>query len=412
MTDGIDPARAAYAFANRFVNVLVTLPNGRPLRTAGRCGGMAYSMLDHAAAGQDVPSWSPGLFAPAPVPPDGHLLADHLRARQLDSFRSVSALRFLAWSVLPDDDAGPLDGVRTRTRRELPRVLRALAEGRPVVLGLVVARGLLRSGDNHQVIATGFTRDAAGGVVLRLLDPNTPRREVTLVETPDGWRASNGRLWRGFFRHAYAPRTPPAIPSASRRPTARVRSGVPVALAHVATGRLLVIDDGVVVLQAAGSTTWTPSVSRTGSGDLGATGLLADAAHVRLVATGTAAASSLALVDGDATLVVVEPELPDDWAPGDDTTAGSDATVGSGRPPADDRTGPGGSTSARGPVIPDATAPSDSWHVVVDGDGAWREGSRVRLVHVPTGALLAGTSAGVTATYTPDPSTWWTVAAS
>src|SRR5690606_24612547 len=158
---------------------------------------MAYSVLDHLAAGRDVPAWPPALFAPGHVPPDGHAVADHLRARQLDSFRSTSALRVVTWSVLPDGDVGPVAGVRTRTRRELAGALRALTQGRPVVLGLVVARSVLRSGDNHQVVATGFRRDDDGALTLTLLDPNTPRRAVTLVEERDGWHASNGRVWRG-----------------------------------------------------------------------------------------------------------------------------------------------------------------------------------------------------------------------
>ncbi|UZN02751.1 hypothetical protein [Cellulomonas sp. S1-8] len=359
MADRIDPTRAGYAFANRFVNVLVTLPNGTPLRTAGLCGGMAYSMLDHARAGRDVPSWPAGLFAPGRVPPDGHLVADHLRSRQLDSFRSLSALRFVGWSVLPDADLGPVAGVRTRTRRELPGILRALTRGRPVVLGMVVARNPVRSGDNHQVVATGFTRDTAtGDVVLALLDPNTPGREVTLVETADGWRASNGRLWRGFFHHAYAPRTPPPLPSASRRPTARVRAGTPLALVHVATGRLLVVGDGEPALHATGATTWVPT-----SGD--DPGLLGEGARVRLVATDArrGGRDTLALVDGTPTLAVT----------------------------------PGG-------------AATDTWRVVVDGGGPWRQGSRVRLVHDATGALLRGGTAHPTTTFSPDPSTWWTIA--
>ncbi|MCC2315911.1 hypothetical protein [Cellulomonas xiejunii] len=349
MTDRIDPTHAAYAFANKFVNVLLTLPDGTPVQTAGRCGGMSYSVLDHLTAGRDVPAWRAELFAPGRVPPDGHLLAEHLRRRQLDSFRSRSALRFVTWSVLPDGDVGPVAGVRTRTRRELPAILRALAQGRPVVLGMVVARTPLRSGDNHQVVATGFTRDdATGEVVLTLLDPNTPRREVTLVETPDGWRADNGRLWRGFFRHAYAPRTPPSLPSASRHPAARVRAGEPLALAHVATGRLLVVADGAPALRTSGTTTWVPTADAS---------LLVDGTTIHLVSCGRA----LTVLGGT-------------------------------------------------PCLRTVHDPADTWRVVVDGGGPWRQGSRVRLLHTETGTLLAGTPDGPTTSWTPAPCTWWTVA--
>lgn len=360
MIQRIDASTATYAFANRFVNVVAALPNGAHVRTAGRCGGMAYSVLDHLGAGREVPTWPPALFAPGHVPPDGHVVAEHLRERQLDSFRTPSALRFVTWSVLPDGDVGPVAGVRTRTRRELAGVLRALVQGRPVVLGLVVARSPLRAGDNHQVVATGFRRADDGSVVLTLLDPNTPRREVTLREGPDGWRASNGRLWRGFFRHAYTPRTPPALPSASRRPTARVRAGAPVRLAHVATGLLLVADGRTPALRLGPGTPWVPQ---------GADGPLADGAAVRLV---TADGAALSLVGGALTLATT-------------TTDGPEAPV----------------------PTPDG---ADAWRVVVDGGGPWREGSRVRFVHAATGALLQGSAQGPATTWDPDASTWWTVA--
>lgn len=346
------PGVPTYAFPNRFVNALVTLPGGARVRTAGRCGGMVSSELDHAAAGVDVPYWPPALFAPDAVPPDGHLVADHLRARQLDSFRSLSALRFITWSALPDRDLGPVAGVRSRTRRELPGVLRALAQGGPVVLGMVVARSPLRAGDNHQVVATHATRDG-DAVVLHLLDPNTPGRDVTLVETPQGWRASNGRLWRGFFRHAHTPRTPPPLPGASRHPARPVRAGTPLVLVHVATGRRLVVTRGVPEVAAAGTTTWVP--------DDGAAGPLADGAHVRLVLA------------------------PDTRAGGD----GAPAYL---------------TLDGRSPAL---TGDAATWRVVVDGSGPWREGSRVRLLHVASGALL--TAAPLGGTFDPDPSTWWTV---
>ncbi|WP_046529274.1 hypothetical protein [Cellulomonas sp. FA1] len=408
-----------YAFANGFVNVLATLPTGTRVATAGRCGGMAYSVLDHALAGRDVPAWDPHLFAPDRVPPDGHVVADHLARRQLDSFRTPSALRFLTWSVLPDADLGPLAGVRTRTRRELPGVLRALAQGRPVVLGMVVARSLLRAGDNHQVVATGFTRDG-DAVTLTLHDPNSPGRAVTLVEASDGWRASNGRLWRGFFRHAYAPRTPPPLPSASRRPRAAVRAGAPVGLVHVATGLLLVVDGDRPALATAASTgsPWVPTLA-----DGTARALTdGDAVHLRvappvdgaaghlLTAPPVSAASRAGAAtaeDGQRlTVVDAEPALT-----GEDDDA--DARRGD-----DDVDALGGHDQRTGMPHDEAAAHADRgegaiarWTVVVDGGGAWREGSRVRLVHAATGALLAGTREGPTTTFTPDASTWWTVAA-
>jgi hypothetical protein len=390
-----------YAFANGFVNVLTTLPTGTRVATAGRCGGMAYSVLDHALAGRDVPAWDPHLFAPDRVPPDGHVVADHLARRQLDSFRTPSALRFLTWSVLPDADLGPVAGVRTRTRRELPGVLRALAQGRPVVLGMVVARSLLRSGDNHQVVATGFVRED-DALTLTVHDPNSPGRAVTLVEASDGWRASNGRLWRGFFRHAYAPRTPPPLPSASRRPRTAVRAGAPVALVHVATGRLLVVDDdrpALATTAPATGSSWTPALA---DGD------------------------ARPLTDGDTVHLRWDPpagtgHLRADPQGATGVSAGAGAvrdgrhlTVVDGEPAVATGRGEGEATHHRDEPsahVAGVEAGSPGWALVVDGGGAWREGSRIRLVHAATGALLAGSRAGPATTFTPDASTWWTVAA-
>ncbi|TGY84819.1 hypothetical protein, partial [Cellulomonas shaoxiangyii] len=235
----VEPGAAAFAFANGFVNVLATLPTGTRVATAGRCGGMSYASLDHLLAGRPAPHWPARLFAPGRVPPDGHLVADLLQRRQLDSFASWSALRFLTWSVLPDGDAGPLRGVRTLTRAEVPGVVSALTAGRPVVLGLVVARGVVHAGDNHQVVAHAHDRDGAGRLRLHVLDPNHPGDDVTLTDTGTGWRGSDGRTWRALFLHAYAARRPPALPSASRHPSRPVRDGDAVGLLHVWSGRSL-----------------------------------------------------------------------------------------------------------------------------------------------------------------------------
>ncbi len=332
------PAAAAFAFANGFVNVVATLPTGARIATAGRCGGMSYASLDHLWAGVPAPHWPARLFAPGRVPPDGHLVADLLQRRQLDSFRSWSALRFLTWSVLPDEDRPPLTGVRSLTWAEVPSVLRSLHAGRPVVLGLVVARGVLRSGDNHQVVAHRADRDASGRLRLHVLDPNHPGEDVTLVPAPDGWVGSDGRRWRGFFRHAYASRRPPELPGASRRPSAAVRAGDALGLLHVWSGRALAAHGTAAVVAPGPVTAWTVAAADdpgTRRDEEAAGRRLGDGDRVRLTRTGTGQRLTLA---------------------------------------------------PSGPAL--APYAEDVWRVDVEGGGPWRAGSRVRLVHTGTGRAL------------------------
>lgn len=390
--------RAGFAFPNAFVNVLATLPTGARVATAGRCGGMSYASLDHVRAGRPAPHWPAALFAPGRVPPDGHVVADLVQRRQLDSFASWSALRFVTWSLLPDGDLGRVPGVRTLTRAEVPGVLAALTAGRPVVLGLVVARGAVHAGDNHQVVAHAHDRDPAGRLRLHVLDPNHPGRDVTLVDTGAGWRGSDGRTWRGLFLHAYAARRPPELPSASRRPSAPVRSGDTVGLLHVWSGRALAGHGTAAVVVAHDVPTWrVESASDDGvvpdgvvpdgattAGDTSADGAGADGGTA-IGPTGSSVrtASGRPLRDGDLVRLV--------------------------RPATAERLG----LTPAGPAL--ARTADDTWRVQVDGGGPWRAGSRVRLLHEASGRALRvdrarGPRLPVAASAATDDRTWWTVA--
>lgn len=362
----VSAAEAGFAFPNAFVNVVVPLPGDRRVATAGRCGGMSFTAVDHLHAGRPLPHWPARLFAPGRVPPDGHLLADLVQRRQLDSFASWSALRFLTWSLLPDADAGPLAGVRTLTRAEVPGVLRALVSGRPVVLGLVTARAVVRSGDNHQVVAHAHDRDAAGRLRLHVLDPNQPGRDATLTAAGAGWQGSDGRTWRGLFLHSWTPRRPPVVPSASRRPSAPVRDGDTVRLLHVWSGRGLAAHGTAAAVEPGGTATWRLQHA-------------ADAGDPARPAT-----SGRPLADGDHVVLGVG-ALPLHLA-----------------------------LRGTGPELLPGTP--EAWRLLVDGGGPWRQGDRVRLVHVATGQVLqvgpghAGrlpVRAGTVA----DERAWWTVGA-
>jgi hypothetical protein len=206
-----DPAVHGFRFDNRFVNVVATLPGGPKLRTRGRCGGMTYAALDYFHLGRPAPTYTPR--APAVVPPDGHPLARYLLTRQLDSFGNDSALRFLAWTLFPDEGLPFAKGVRRWTADEIPKVRAAVDAGRPVALGLIGARAIAEVGRrNHQVVGFGY-RTVPGGVDLLVYDPND--HGVTSVLR---WRkgqseieASNrpSRPWRGLFVHDHDPAVPP-----------------------------------------------------------------------------------------------------------------------------------------------------------------------------------------------------------
>ncbi len=118
-TTTFDPAIHGFRFGNRFVNVVVSLPGVPKMRTKGRCGGMAYAALDYFTLLRAAPKFAPE--PPARVPPDGHPLADYLLRRQLDSFHNDSALRFVTWTVFPDENLPFAKGVRRWTAEEIPR---------------------------------------------------------------------------------------------------------------------------------------------------------------------------------------------------------------------------------------------------------------------------------------------------
>ena len=206
-----DPVIHGFRFDNRFVNVVVSLPGVPKLRTKGRCGGLTYAALDYYSLHRAAPAFAP--TPPARVPPDGHPLADYLLRRQLDSFHNDSALRFLTWTVFPDESLAFAKGVRRWTAEEIPRLKAAIDNGTPVAIGLVGARSMSDVGRrNHQAVAFGYT-PVAGGIDVLLYDPNS--HGVTAVLH---WRkgesliqASNrpGRPWRGLFVHDYVARVPP-----------------------------------------------------------------------------------------------------------------------------------------------------------------------------------------------------------
>jgi len=209
------PAKHGFQFANYFVNQIADVPGIGKLQTAGRCGGMSYCALDHYVAKQPLPAFKASDFGDKGVPPDGHPLADYIYQRQLDSFLTLSAVKFITWSLAPDAGNFLVRGVTRCTREEEFKKLReAIDRGLPVPLGLIVARNLNALGQNHQVVAYGYEFDeATKSMTVYIYDVNWPGQEIALTSSKGeaGWVASSPgkERWRGWFVQDYAPRRPP-----------------------------------------------------------------------------------------------------------------------------------------------------------------------------------------------------------
>lgn len=209
------PTENGFQFANYFVNQIADVPGIGKVQTAGRCGGMSYCALDHYAAGQRLPGFKPSDFGDKGVPPDGHPLADYIYQRQLDSFFTLSAIKFVTWSLAPDADNFLMRGVTCRTKKEeFPKLREAIDRGMPVPLGLIVARDLGGLGRNHQVVAYGYDYDeATKKMTVYIYDVNWPGQEITLTSGANdaGWfeNSPGKEQWRGWFVQDYAPRRPP-----------------------------------------------------------------------------------------------------------------------------------------------------------------------------------------------------------
>lgn len=211
-----NPAQNGYHFANYFVNVIADVPGVGKLQTGGRCGGMAFSALDHFFFNLSLPAFTPADFAPAQVPPDTHPLSKYIYDRQLDSFFTLTAPKFVVWSLAPDEPTFFSKGVRRRTREdEFQKLKQAIDRGTPVTLGLIVARDLNNLGHNHQVVAYGYDADTSTGkLTVHIYDVNWPEQEITLTAGKNDamWleNSPGKEQWRGWFVQDYVARRPPA----------------------------------------------------------------------------------------------------------------------------------------------------------------------------------------------------------
>lgn len=216
-TTSFTSQKDGFHFSNYFVNVIANLPGIGQISTYGRCGGMCYLALDHYFARAAMPKAKTQDFAQTNgVPPDGHPLADYLYQRQLDSFVTLSAVKFVAWSLASDKSTWFSKGVSRMTKvDEFAKLKASIDRGVPVTLGLITARDLANLGSNHQVIAYGYDETPDAQTVY-LYDVNYADREMALVSKRNalGWRQDDAALnlhldWRGWFVQDYSPKRPP-----------------------------------------------------------------------------------------------------------------------------------------------------------------------------------------------------------
>jgi len=213
------PQQNGLHFVNYFTSVIQPFPGMPPITLQGRCGGMSFMALDHYFARMPLPAYTSANFPGTGVPPDGSPLADYIFRRQVQSLLVPSAIHVFTWSVSPDTPTFFVRGVTEQTKKiEFPKLRKAIDQGKPVPLVLIVARNLGELGHNHQVVAYGYDYQAAGDkMTVYIYDCNCPDQEITLTSdgTKPGFTETSpsglcNKEWRGFFVHDYVAQRPPA----------------------------------------------------------------------------------------------------------------------------------------------------------------------------------------------------------
>lgn len=170
----------------------------------GLCGGMCFAALDYFEANRPVPTDKETEKIPLN-------LFRYLWTRQMDTLTMNVLEKLFTWAIL---DTRIL--ARFIARDEIPRLMALIDSGKPALLVLMRARGLLSLTQNHQVLATSYTYDPAQKtLVLQLYDPNhpgkTPQLSMDLTAPGRGMKLaqSTGEPLRGFFVTDYVRKSPP-----------------------------------------------------------------------------------------------------------------------------------------------------------------------------------------------------------
>jgi hypothetical protein len=222
------PSRNGFPFPNAYPEgnpvILAESPFG-DLRAGdaskGLCGGMILTTIDLYLFGiREIPA--------EPTPEVFRYFCLRLMASWNLPF---GGLKYYDWQVRPDASRF-LGGVRVRPgvsyltiTDEWPKIRQSLDAGLPTAVGLSKVRGWnpLKLGENHQVLAYGYTLDEESGeLALDLYDPNYPGDDecqirVNLHEPDIGRPVTHtweGPSVRGFFFTEY--RRPVAPPPFAR----------------------------------------------------------------------------------------------------------------------------------------------------------------------------------------------------
>ena len=196
-----------FHFVNNFVNHFI--PGMPSIKTEGLCGGMSYAALDYFFNSLPIPPHATADFPfTGGIPAEGSRLNKYLFSRQLDSFATATAPKFLAWTLA--SDASVQSDTRTK---EIPKLRAAIADNKPVVLGLVNPGALSAVASSHQVIAYGFTEHPiTHAITVQIYDNNFPDREMTLsvppLSAPVTESTSPATVWKGFFVQDYTAKMP------------------------------------------------------------------------------------------------------------------------------------------------------------------------------------------------------------
>lgn len=169
---------------------------------------MSFAALDYYFNGLRIPPHETVDFPyTGGIPGENTRLYKYLYSRQLDSFTSGTADKFVTWAPAPDS------WVQGWTRaEEFPKLKTEINQNRPVVLGLLTTGGSITQ--SHQVVAYGYTEDyTTGTVTIQIYDCNDPNLEMTLTMTSAyapivETGGSSPRYWKGFFVQAYSAKYP------------------------------------------------------------------------------------------------------------------------------------------------------------------------------------------------------------
>lgn len=219
---GFRPTRHGFPFANTWRDTIFGV-----IASRGRCGGMVFAALDYFDAGEPIE----GAGRPADLPAHDSPIARLIWRRQLASIANQLGGNLWRFALLTYLPSGAPRGIAATTQRELAPLLEMLAAGRPAPLGMVSALSVRHLARNHQVLAYG-AEIGESGVLIRIYDPNFPRRDDIMLEVLFGGgpvieRAGSRRIsWRGFFVERYRPmaeaRFDAEEPLASRAPDTRL----------------------------------------------------------------------------------------------------------------------------------------------------------------------------------------------